>query len=49
MNPTVGRRFREVILSRAGEKPAAQMVREILGHDPSPEALFEEITGQRGN
>jgi thimet oligopeptidase len=49
MNPAVGRRFRELILSRGGEEPAAQMVREFLGRDPSPEAFFEEITGQRGN
>jgi len=49
MNPAVGRRFRELILSRGREKPAANMVREFLGRDPSPEAFFEEITGQRGN
>jgi len=49
MNPAVGLRFRELILSRGGEEPAAQMVREFLGRDPSPEAFFEEITGRRGN
>jgi len=49
MNPAAGRRFRELILARGGEEPAAQMVREFLGRDPSPEAFFEEITGRRGN
>lgn len=49
MNPAVGRRFRERILARGGEEPAAQMVREFLGRDPSPEAFFEEITGRRGS
>ncbi|HET7200032.1 MAG TPA: M3 family metallopeptidase [Burkholderiales bacterium] len=49
MNPAVGRRFRELILARGGEEPAAQMVREFLGRDPSPEAFFEEITGRREN
>ena len=49
MNPAVGRRFRELILSRGGQKPAAEMVREFLGRDPSPKAFFEEITGRRGD
>ena len=49
MNPAVGRRFRELILSKGGQRPAAEMVREFLGRDPSPEAFFEEITGQRGD
>jgi len=49
MNPAVGRRFRELILSQGGQKPAAAMVREFLGRDPSPRAFFEEITGQRGD
>ena len=49
MNPAVGRRFRELILSKGGQKPAAEMVREFLGRDPSPRAFFEEITGQRGD
>jgi thimet oligopeptidase len=49
MNPAVGRRFRELILARGGERPAAEIVREFLGRDPSPRAFFEEITGQRGD
>ena len=49
MNPAIGRRFRELILSKGGQRPAAEMVREFLGRDPSPKAFFEEITGQRGD
>jgi thimet oligopeptidase len=49
MNPAAGRRFRELILSKGGQRPAAEMVREFLGRDPSPKAFFEEITGQRGD
>ena len=48
MNPAVGKRFRELILARGGQRPAGEMVREFLGRDPSPKAFFEEITGQRG-
>jgi Zn-dependent oligopeptidase len=49
MNPVVGQRFRRLILAQGGQKPAADMVREFLGRDPSPQAFFDEITGQRGN
>ncbi len=49
MNPALGRRFRALILSNGGQRPAAEMVREFLGRDPSPKAFFEEITGQRGD
>jgi thimet oligopeptidase len=49
MNPAVGQRFRKLILAQGGQKPAADMVREFLGRDPSPQAFFDEITGQRGN
>ncbi len=49
MNPAVGRRFRGLILASGGQRPAAEMVREFLGRDPSPKAFFEEITGQRGD
>src|SRR6266568_1383527 len=49
MNPAVRRRFRELILSKGGQRSAAEMVHEFLGRDPSPKAFFEEITGQRGS
>jgi thimet oligopeptidase len=47
MNAAAGRRFRRIILSQGGQKPAARMVREFLGREPSPAAFFAEITGQR--
>jgi len=47
MNAAAGRRFRQTILSQGGQKPAARMVREFLGREPSPAAFFAEITGQR--
>ena len=49
MNPTAGRRFRQLILSQGGQKRASRLVRDFLGRDPSPEAFFAEITGQRTN
>jgi thimet oligopeptidase len=47
MDSNVGRRYRELILARGSEKPAAEMVREFLGREPSTEAFFQEITGKR--
>lgn len=49
MNPAVGRRFRDLVLSQGGQRPAAALVRSFLGRDPSPQAFFDEITGRRGN
>jgi thimet oligopeptidase len=47
MNPAAGRRFRKQILSRGGEAPASELVREFLGREPNSEAFFAEITGAR--
>ena len=47
MNPTDGRRYRDVILARGGEQPPDQLVERFLGRKPSSEAFFEEITGRR--
>lgn len=47
MNPAVGRRFRSEILERGGEKTGAEMVRAFLGREPSPQAFFAEIRGER--
>lgn len=49
MNPAVGRRFREAILAQGGQRRGADMVRDFLGRDPSPQAFFAEITGQRSD
>jgi thimet oligopeptidase len=47
MDPAVGRRFRRTILAQGSQKPAAQMVREFLGREPSNAAFLAEITGTR--
>lgn len=47
LDPTVGQRYRKVILSQGGQRPAQDMVRNFLGREPSPKLFFDEITGQR--
>ncbi len=47
LDPAVGRRYRELILSRGGEVPPQKMVEAFLGRKPSPDAFFAEITGRR--
>ena len=47
MDPVTGRRFRTTVLAQGSQKPAAQLVREFLGRDPSNEAFIAEITGTR--
>jgi thimet oligopeptidase len=46
MNGEVGRRFREMILSRGSEEPARELVERFLGRPVSSEAFFEEIRGE---
>jgi thimet oligopeptidase len=46
MNEAVGRRFREVILSRGSEEPARDLVERFLGRPVSSEAFFAEIRGE---
>jgi thimet oligopeptidase len=47
MDPAVGRRYRELILSRGGEVAPQAMVEAFLGRKPGTEAFFREIAGQR--
>jgi thimet oligopeptidase len=47
MNPKVGRRFRDIVLSQGGQVPAKELARWFLGRGPSNKAFFAEITGQR--
>ncbi|MES2354359.1 MAG: M3 family metallopeptidase [Pseudomonadota bacterium] len=47
MNPTVGRRFRDTVLSQGGQAPAKDLVRRFLGREPNSKAFFAEITGTR--
>ncbi len=45
MNQTVGRRMREMILSRGSEEPARDLVERFLGRPVSSEAFFARISG----
>jgi len=47
LDPQVGRRYRELILSRGGEVPPQRMVEQFLGRKPNADAFFAEITGKR--
>jgi thimet oligopeptidase len=47
LDPEVGRRYRDTILAQGGQVEPADMVRKFLGREPSSEAFFKEITGQR--
>jgi len=45
MNEETGRRFRDMILSRGSEEPAAELVERFLGRPVSSGAFFAEIRG----
>ena len=47
LDPQIGKRYRQLILSRGGEVPPQQMVEQFLGRKPNADAFFAEITGQR--
>lgn len=47
INPEVGARYRDKILSRGSERPGMEMVRDFLGREPNSRAFFAEIAGQR--
>lgn len=47
INPEVGARYREKILSRGSEMQGMDMVRDFLGREPNAEAFFAEIAGKR--
>jgi len=47
LDPKVGARYRETILSQGGQREESDMVRDFLGREPSSEAFFAEITGRR--
>jgi thimet oligopeptidase len=46
MNGEVGRRFRELILSRGSEEPARDLVERFLGRAVSSDAFFRMIRGE---
>lgn len=47
LNPQVGARYRQKILSRGSELPGMEMVRGFLGREPNSKAFFAEIAGKR--
>ena len=47
LDPKVGLRYRDTILSQGGQREEMDMVRDFLGRAPSPDAFFAEITGKR--
>jgi thimet oligopeptidase len=47
LDPKVGARYRDTILSQGGQVEEMQMVRMFLGREPSSDAFFAEITGRR--
>lgn len=46
MNSAIGRRLREMILSRGSEEPARSLVERFLGRPVSSEAFFARIRGE---
>ncbi|HEY4997579.1 MAG TPA: M3 family metallopeptidase, partial [Usitatibacter sp.] len=47
LDPKVGARYRDTILSQGSQVEEMTMVRTFLGRDPSTDAFFAEITGKR--
>jgi thimet oligopeptidase len=46
MNSEIGRRFREMILSRGSEEPARDLVERFLGRPVASDAFFSHICGE---
>ena len=47
MDPVVGKRYRDKILSKGSELTGGELVRGFLGRAPNSKAFFDEISGQR--
>jgi thimet oligopeptidase len=47
LDPKVGARFRDDVLSQGGQVEERDMVRKFLGREPNSQAFFAEITGKR--
>jgi len=43
LDPAVGKRYRETVLSQGGQRPPEQLVRDFLGRDVSPKAFFDYL------
>ena len=40
LNPAIGAEYRRTILNRGSSVPAAELIRDFLGREPTPEALM---------
>jgi thimet oligopeptidase len=47
LDPAVGARYRDAILSQGGQEEEMSLVKRFLGRAPSNEAFFAEIAGKR--
>jgi thimet oligopeptidase len=47
LDPTVGARYRHIILESGGSRPPEELVEEFLGRKPNSDAFYAEITGRR--
>ncbi len=47
LDPAVGARYRDAILSQGGQEEEMSLVKKFLGRAPSNEAFFAEIAGKR--
>ena len=47
MNPSVGQRYRETILSSGGQRQPGALVEVFLGRKPNSDAFYAEINGTR--
>ena len=47
MNPAVGQRYRETILSSGGQRRPQDLVESFLGRKPNSDAFYAEINGTR--
>lgn len=46
LNPAIGAEYRRTILNRGGGVPAAELIRDFLGREPTPEALMRRYQPQ---
>jgi thimet oligopeptidase len=47
LNPEVGRKYRQTILSNGGQRQPMDLVVRFLGRKPTSDAFFAEIVGKR--
>lgn len=43
LSPAIGRRYRDIVLSNGGQRPAPELVHEFLKRDPNAKAFFDYL------